>query len=151
MRFELSEEIGSRWTWRGWSSWLGKFFLSIQLEIEIPTTYYWIHFITSSRSNLKWSDSPQSRLFQNSGAIQLPEVFLPVEHRTCNRVGYYLWNTGLETQDEKGAQVPHPLDFIWKFFIKLVLPRKRLKLPVEISPKMHYDVTRQCFCRGAKY
>ena len=38
-------------------------------------------FITSNRSNLKWSDSPQSRLFQNSGAIQLLEVFLPVEHR----------------------------------------------------------------------
>ena len=49
----------------------------------------------------------------------LAVFFLPVEHR--------YWNTGC-----KSAQVPPtspspPPDFIWEFFVKLVLPKNQLK------------------------
>ena len=43
-----------------------------------------------------------------------------------------LWNTGLETQVENAPKfitpppIPHPRDFIWKFFVKLVLHRYKI-------------------------
>ena len=43
-------------------------------------------------------------------------------------MSFYLWNTGLITEFSKWVMklwVPPPLKLIWKFCIKLVLPRKQ--------------------------
>ena len=54
------------------------------------------------------------------------------------QTNFYLWNTGLETEVENASDSPPPLDYIWKFFVMLDLPRKRLKTSqcnfIEIGP-----------------
>ena len=57
---------------------------------------------------------------------------------------FYLWNTSLETEFSKSVlkicdpPTPHPLKTLWRFFAKLVLPRKQLlNITVGFSKNVH--------------
>ena len=67
--------------------------------------------------------------------------------KNINSSIFYLWTKGFETgmvTHTHTPTTPHPLKTIWKFFAKLVLPRKQsLNLPVVFSKNVNFECSRQ--------
>ena len=65
--------------------------------------------------------------------VYISTVIWQEQARSWSKLCFYLWNTGLETQIFKSSKenltfpppLPPPLKSIWRFFPKLVLPRKQ--------------------------